>query len=131
MRDEGHSLRVEIGPKDIEKGSVVLVRRDNFEKDLRAYGKARKPFRTCLRTFTPPARAGKAKEDARITTATDFETFKQGVQKGFVRAMWCGDTECEAEIKQKTGATSRCMPFGEEQERLSDCCVHCGKRRTN
>ena len=51
----------------------------------------------------------------------------QGIDSGhgFVKAMWCGDPECEAAIKEKTGVTTRCMPF--EQEQLSDVCVHCGK----
>ncbi len=126
---KGIPLRVEIGPKDIEKGSVVLVRRDNFEKTFAPMEKLAKTVSDLLADIHASL-LGQARQrrDARITTATDFETFKQGVQKGFVRAMWCGDTECEAEIKQKTGATSRCMPFGEEQERLSDCCVHCGKK---
>jgi len=51
----------------------------------------------------------------------------QGIEEkhGFVQAMWCGETECETAIKEKTGVTTRCMPF--EQENLSDVCVHCGK----
>ena len=50
---------------------------------------------------------------------------EEGVQNGFVRAMWCGCRECEDAIKEKTGATTRCMPF--EQKQISDVCVHCGK----
>ena len=58
---------------------------------------------------------------------TDFEAFKDTVENkpGFVKAMWCGDEECENMIKEVTGATSRCMPFA--QEHLSDKCVCCGK----
>ncbi|MDD5944830.1 MAG: proline--tRNA ligase, partial [Clostridia bacterium] len=45
---------------------------------------------------------------------------------GFIKAMWCGDQACEDEIKELTGATSRCIPF--EEEHISDTCVCCGKK---
>ena len=64
---------------------------------------------------------------ARTYTAHNFDEFQDGIAKGgFVKAMWCGDTDCELAIKEKTGATTRCMPF-HEQEHLGDVCVHCGK----
>ena len=44
---------------------------------------------------------------------------------GFIKAMWCGDTECEEKLKEIAGVSSRCMPF--EQEHISDTCVCCGK----
>ena len=50
---------------------------------------------------------------------------EEGVKNGFVRAMWCQDRECEEAIKEKTGATTRCMPF--DQSAIGDVCVHCGK----
>ena len=57
-----------------------------------------------------------------------MEEFTETVanKPGFVKAMWCGDQACEDEIKEKTGATSRCMPFN--QEHISDTCVCCGKK---
>ena len=71
----------------------------------------------------------KARErrDSKTTVATDMETFEKNLNEnpGFVKAMWCGDRACEDAIKEKTGATSRCMPF--EQEHLSDKCICCGK----
>ena len=59
--------------------------------------------------------------------ATDFAQFQDALEngRGFIKAMWCGERECEDAIKEKTGATTRCMPFAQEQ--LSDVCVHCGK----
>ena len=59
--------------------------------------------------------------------ARNWDEFKAHIEKqdGFVKAMWCGETECEEAIKDETTATTRCMPF--EQEHLSDVCVHCGK----
>ena len=46
--------------------------------------------------------------------------------QGFVKAMWCGDENCENKIRELTGAKSRCIPF--EQEKISDTCVCCGKK---
>ena len=56
-----------------------------------------------------------------------MEEFEKTLKEtpGFIKAMWCGDEACELEIKEKTGATARCMPF--EQEHISDKCVCCGK----
>ena len=48
-------------------------------------------------------------------------------QPGFIKAMWCGDVKCENKIKEIHGIKSRCIPFDEEQEQLSDTCVCCGK----
>ncbi|MDD3173379.1 MAG: proline--tRNA ligase, partial [Herbinix sp.] len=60
-------------------------------------------------------------------TAANMEEFEKLIAEkpGFVKAMWCQDEACENEIKEKTGATSRCMPF--EQEHIADTCVCCGK----
>ena len=65
--------------------------------------------------------------DAHTYQAETYEEFKDIVENkpGFVKAMWCGCQECEDRIKEETGATSRCMPF--RQEQLSDTCVCCGK----
>ena len=69
----------------------------------------------------------KAHRDAHTYEATDYEEFKDIVanKPGFVKAMWCGDVECENKIKEELAVTSRCMPF--EQETISDKCVCCGK----
>ena len=53
-------------------------------------------------------------------------TFKEGVNRGFVKAMWCGSRECEDAIKDETGATTRCIPFDEEQ--IDDKCICCGEK---
>ena len=69
----------------------------------------------------------KAHRDSHTHVAKNWEEF-QNTQQGFIKAMWCGDTECETAIKDETGATTRCMPFA--QEKLGDVCVHCGKPAT-
>lgn len=65
-----------------------------------------------------------------INDAHDYNEFKAiaETKPGFIRAMWCGDEACENKIKEDTTVTSRCMPFG-DQEQISDVCVCCGKRR--
>jgi len=70
----------------------------------------------------------RAKEylDSHISDATNYEEFVKAVEEkpGFIRGMWCGNVECEEKIKEDTTATSRCMPF--EQEEIAKTCVCCG-----
>ena len=72
----------------------------------------------------------KENRDEKTSSAVTYEEFKQVVEEkgGFVKAMWCGDEACELKIKEDTTATSRCIPF--EQEQLADTCVCCGKPAT-
>jgi len=65
--------------------------------------------------------------EEKTSVAVTYDEFKDIVENkgGFVKAMWCGDVECENKIKEDTSATSRCMPF--EQEELSNKCVCCGR----
>ena len=64
----------------------------------------------------------------KTTTASNLEEFQNNMneEQGFIKAMWCGSSECEAKIKELTTAKSRCMPF--EQENIGDVCVCCGKK---
>ena len=124
----GVPLRVEIGPKDMEKHQCVLVRRDTREKtvvDLDDVANAAKELMAQMQKDMLE-RARKHLE-SHISDAHDYEEFKDAVENkpGFIRAMWCGDEACELKIKEDTTATSRCMPF--EQEKISDVCVCCGK----
>ena len=65
--------------------------------------------------------------DSHISDAKNYTEFKDALEHkpGFIRGMWCGDQACEDKIKEETTATSRCMPF--EQEQISDVCVCCGR----
>ena len=124
----GIPLRVEIGPRDIENNQCVVVRRDTGEKitvsldDLEA--KVAELLDTIQKDMLEAARAHR---DAHTYTAKNWDEFVDIVNNkpGFIKAMWCGETECEENIKAETGATTRCMPF--EQENLGDTCVCCGK----
>ena len=124
----GVPLRVEIGPKDIEKNQAVLVRRDNHEKSFVSLDELEARAGEMLDTIHD-AMLEKARKhrDAHTYTAAGWDEFVNTVNNkpGFVKAMWCGCLECEEKIKEVAGATSRCIPF--EQEKLSDQCVCCGK----
>ena len=127
----GIPLRVEIGPKDIEAGQAVLVRRDTHEKITVALEELESKVGELLETIQKEMfERARAHRDAHTYEAVDFETFQKTVEEkpGFVKAMWRGCQECEDKIKELTGATSRCMPF--KQEKLADTCICCGKPAT-
>ena len=125
---KGIPLRVEIGPKDIEAGKCVVVRRDTREKIEVSLDQlaARVPEILEQMQSDMYERAVKHLEEHTFEAAS-YEEFKNTIENkpGFVKAMWCGDEECELKIKEDTTATSRCIPF--EQEHISDTCVCCGK----
>ena len=124
----GIPLRVEIGPRDIEANQALLVRRDNHEKITVSLDELETKVGELLETIQKDMfERARAHRDAHTYEAAEYEEFCKIVDEkpGFVKAMWCGCTECENKIKEDTGATSRCMPFA--QETLSDKCVCCGK----
>ncbi len=125
---KGIPLRIEIGPKDIEAGHVVVVRRDTREKIEVGLNEVTEKlpaiFEQMQQDMLDRARAHR---DSHTYEAKTYEEFKDLIanKPGFVKAMWCGDEACELKIKDDTTATSRCMPF--EQEKIADTCVCCGK----
>lgn len=127
---KGVPLRIEIGPRDIEKNACVLVRRDGTEKQTVSLDEVEQAVTEQLSSMTralyDKAYANRA---ARTYTATDLDTFIRiaGEKSGYIRAMWCGDTECELKLKELADVSSRCMPFG-DTERISDTCICCGKK---
>ena len=124
----GIPLRIEVGPKDLEKGVVTIVRRDNREKyEVKldeVVSKAKEIMEEMQKDMY-----NKAKEflDSHIDSATTLDEMKEKLEtkKGFIKAMWCGSEECEDKVKEVTGAGSRCIPF--DKEHISDKCVCCGK----
>lgn len=124
----GIPVRVELGPRDIENNQAVLARRDTGEKITVSLDNIAEEVTELLDTIQHDMleRARKHR-DSHTYTAHNMEEFAKTVKEtpGFVKAMWCGDEECENKIKEMTGATSRCMPF--EQEHIDDKCVCCGK----
>ena len=124
----GIPLRIELGPKDIEKNQAVLVRRDTREKFIvpieEIPAKAAELLENIQNDMYTHALEHRNEHTYDVTTYEDFKT-TINEKPGFIRAMWCGCQECEDKIKEETAATSRCIPF--EQEQLSDVCVCCGK----
>lgn len=124
----GIPTRIEIGPKDIEKNQAVIVRRDTREKIVVSLDELDEKLGEVLTKMqSDMLERARAHRDAHTSSVTTWQDFVNEISKqsGFVKAMWCGERECEEAIKEKTTATTRCMPF--EQEKLSDVCVHCGK----
>lgn len=124
----GIPVRIELGPKDIENGSCVVVRRDTHEKITVALDELPNKLAEILGNMqSDMLERARLRRDESIYDVTDYEDFKRTIdtKPGFVRAMWCEDEACENKIKEDTGATSRCMPF--DQEKISGKCVCCGK----
>ncbi len=125
---KGVPLRIEIGPKDIENHQCVAVRRDNGEKTVVPLDGLEAAAELLLAQIHDGLlKKAIENRDSRIYSAVSYDAFAELIRNrpGFVKAMWCGDEACELKIKEDTTATSRCMPF--EQEQLSDTCICCGK----
>ena len=125
---KGVPLRLEIGPKDIEKGQCVLVRRDNREKTFVPLDALETEIPRLLEALGENLyqRALENREN-RTWSAVTMEEVKRlsAEHTGFIKTMWCGDEACEEKMKEEAGLSSRCMPF--EQENLSDVCPCCGR----
>ena len=125
---KGVPIRLEIGPKDIEKNQVVLARRDTGEKEIVSIDNLQTRVTQLLDEIQQNLlQRATERRDSKTYVAKTMEEFERQINEtpGFIKAMWCGDQACEDAIKEKTGATSRCIPF--EQEHISDTCVCCGK----
>ena len=125
----GIPVRVELGPKDIEAGKCVIVRRDTREKIEVALDEIDAKLPALLETIQKDMfERARAHRDAHIWDAQGYEELKDiaANKPGFIRGMWCGDQACEDKIKEDLAVTSRCMPF-HDQEEIADTCVCCGK----
>jgi prolyl-tRNA synthetase len=125
---KGVPIRIEIGPRDLKQGQVVMVRRDTGQK-------------TPVKEVDIPATAehllsqiqdslfAKAKTilQEKTTTVLSYEQFKSVLcdKGGFLKAAWCGSADCEAKIKDETGATIRVRPFHREEPTTG--CIYCGQ----
>ena len=124
----GVPLRLELGPKDIEKDQAVLVRRDTREKAFVPLAGLAQAVREKLDAMQADllTRARKFVAD-NTTRVSSYDQFKQIMAdtRGFLVAGWCEDAACEAAIKQETKATVRVIPI--EGEAVPSACVRCGK----
>jgi len=124
----GVPLRLEIGPKDIQKNQVVLVKRENREKLFVSIDELEARIPAVLDEIQASLyNKALSLRNTRTFTATTLDEMEKILNEtpGFIKAMWCGDTECEKAVKERMAATARCIPF--EQEKISDKCVCCGK----
>ena len=125
---KGVPVRVEIGPRDIEAGQCVLVRRNDGEKTVVALENLEAAVAEQLE-LVQKGMFEKAKQnlDNHIYEAHSLEEAKQlqAEHGGFIKTMWCGELECELKMKEEGGMSSRCMPL--KQEHLGDTCPICGK----
>ena len=126
---KGVPVRLEIGPKDIENNSCVLVSRVTREKKFVSLDNVEQEVAAMLKQVHDElvARARKNLEE-KTFVATNMDEFLDIAENkpGYIKAMWCGEVGCEDAIKEKTGGVkSRCIPFVEDH--LSDVCVCCGK----
>ena len=125
----GVPVRIEIGPRDIENGVCIVVRRDTLEKQEIKLEDLKHELGLILQDIQNNMfNECKKRIKEKTTIATNLDEFAKNMNEnqGFVKAMWCGDENCENKIRELTGAKSRCIPF--EQEKISDTCVCCGKK---
>jgi len=126
---KGVPLRIEIGPRDVTRHEVTMVRRDTLERSTIPEGDVVAEA-TRLLDFIQSSlfeRAKRALKEA-IRDAPSYDEMKRALENrgGFVRACWCSDTACEDRIKEETGATIRVVPLKDEKAFAS--CVRCGKK---
>ncbi|MHA1462438.1 MAG: proline--tRNA ligase [Candidatus Heimdallarchaeota archaeon] len=124
----GVPIRLEIGPKDIQKEQVVLVRRDNREKAFVPMKDAAKKSKAILKSIHKflQKRADKLLKD-NISHPKDYEELKeiQKTKRGFCRANWCGDEACGDKVKEDTGADIRGTREDIKEEPDGNCII-CG-----
>ena len=126
---KGVPVRLEIGPRDIENGECVLVRRDTLEKCTVRLDNLEEEINTLLEDIQKNMfEMANQLRERRTSSAKDMEEFVEKINsnQGYIKAMWCGDEACEEKIHELTGAKSRCIPYN--QEKISDTCVCCGKK---
>lgn len=126
----GIPIRIEIGERDLEKGEITFVRRDTREKyiekkDIDIVSYVKNLLDTMQNAMYLRA---KTRRDSLTFEAHNLKEMEEILNKqpGFIRAMWCGDTACEEKIKEIKGCKSRCIL--EEEEKIDDVCVCCGKK---
>jgi prolyl-tRNA synthetase len=125
----GVPLRIEIGPKDVERGSVALARRDVPGKSTRTFAPQEAVVAVAQTALTDIQTAMLARatafRDANIHEPTTFEDLKTIVQNGWAYSWWCGSAACEARVKEESRATARNIPF--DQPAGKGKCIVCGE----
>ncbi len=123
---QGIPLRLEIGPKDVAKNALVMVRRDTMKKEFIDRKGVLKKVTAELENMQKNLfeRARRFRDD-NIFNIDDYQAFQKQVESGgFIKSHWCGNPECETKVKDDTKATIRCIPFDQEKE--DGKCIICG-----
>jgi len=125
----GVPLRIEVGPKDVQKGTVALARRDRPGKAGKSFVSQDNLAEQVAQILADIQRSllerATAYRDANIHDPQDYEELKQTVVDGWAFSWWCGSAACEAKVKEDTKATTRCIPL--EQPGGSGKCIVCGQ----
>lgn len=125
---KGAPLRMEIGPRDVEKQQVVLVRRDEGKKEIVLQAAMKERVLALLDEIqTNLFERCRSFRDENALDIDDFGEFAAKMESPgiFARSHWCGSADCEAAVKDQTKATIRCIPFGSNEEKGT--CILCGK----
>jgi prolyl-tRNA synthetase len=125
----GVPLRIEIGPKDVEKGSVALARRDRPGREGKSFVPQAGLAATVADLLVDIQKSlldrATVFRDSHIFDPKDYTELTEVVQNGWALSYWCESAECEAKVKEDTKATTRCIPLGQEEG--SGKCIVCGE----
>ncbi|MHA7647532.1 proline--tRNA ligase [Nitrosopumilus sp. S4] len=121
---KGVPLRIEIGPKDIEKQSIVIAKRHNREKSSLSFSEIEKIPSILDEIQDEMLKNAKVQAKQNTIEISDYSEFKSKIEKGgFINSPWCGKLECEEKIKEETGADIRLIPF--DSENSDKKCIYC------
>ena len=121
---KGVPIRIEIGPKDIEKQAMVIAKRYNKEKISVSFTEIEKIVTTLDEIQENMFKTAKEQAGKKIRKINNYEEFKLKIEEGgFFQIPWCGKLECEEKIKEETSADIRVIPFGNEN--AEEKCVYC------
>lgn len=124
----GVPIRLEIGPKDIENNSCILVRRDTHEKKVVSLDNIETEIKNLLEEIQQNMfNICLKRMEEKTSIANNMQEFNEIMEnnQGMIKTMWCGCSDCEDKIYEETGTKSRCIPLN--QEIVGDKCVYCGK----
>jgi prolyl-tRNA synthetase len=125
----GVPLRIEIGPKDVQKNSVVLARRDKPGREGKSFVPQAGLIDAVKQTLDSIQKALYEKalsfRESNTADPKDYKEFQSAVEKGFAYSFWCGSAQCEKSIKEDTKATLRCIPV--DQSKDAGRCIYCGQ----
>jgi prolyl-tRNA synthetase len=127
----GVPVRVEVGPKDVEKNSVAVARRDVPGKEGKQFV-SQDGLIELLKTLLEDIQESLLQDatefrDSNITEVSDYGTFQEVVRTAWALAWFCGERDCEMQIKEDNQAVSRCFPLEQPHPGETGTCIHCGR----